>query len=157
ANPGDMVRKDQVLARMHSHEVHDARADYQKAQADLSRRKGLVDYAVRARDRAKRLYALKAASLEQLERAESELRNAETEAANAQTEVERARSHITEVLGLAIDDANPGKPRSEEDDLIPVRSPSSGVILTRSVTPGTVVTTSMDQFLISDLSRLWAI
>jgi cobalt-zinc-cadmium efflux system membrane fusion protein len=157
ANPGDMVKKDQVLARMHSHEVHDARADYQKAQADLSRRKGLVDYAVRARDRAKRLYALKAASLEQLERAESELRNAETEAANAQTEVERARSHITEVLGLAIDDANPGKPRSEEDDLIPVRSPSSGVILTRSVTPGTVVTTSMDQFLISDLSRLWAI
>jgi cobalt-zinc-cadmium efflux system membrane fusion protein len=157
ANPGDFVKEDQVLARMHSHQIHEARADYQKALADLSRRKGLVDYAARVHDRAKRLYDLKAASLEQVERAEAELRNAETETANAQTEVERARSHITEVLGLAVDDASPGKPRSEEDDLIPVRSPASGVVLTRSITPGTVVTPSVDQFLISDLSRLWAI
>ena len=46
---------------------------------------------------------------------------------------------------------------TEDDDLIPVRAPAAGVILTRSVTPGTVVTPATDQFLITDLSHIWAI
>src|SRR5690606_6193168 len=36
ANPGDRVQAGQVLARMHSHEVHDGRAAYRKAVADLA-------------------------------------------------------------------------------------------------------------------------
>jgi cobalt-zinc-cadmium efflux system membrane fusion protein len=157
ANVGDFVKEDQILARMHSHQIHEARADYQKALAEVARRKGLIDFSARVRDRAKRLYDLKAGSLEQLERAETEVRNAQTDAANAQTDLERARSHITEVLGLTVDETNGGKPANEEEDLMPVRAPAAGMILTRSVTPGTVVTPSVDQFLISDLSRLWAI
>jgi membrane fusion protein, heavy metal efflux system len=38
-----------------------------------------------------------------------------------------------------------------------VRAPASGTLLSRNVTPGTVVTQSMDLFVISDLSKLWAI
>lgn len=159
ANPGDFVKKDQILARMHSHEIHESRAEYGKAQANLARKKGLVDYSARLRDRAKRLYDLKAGSLEQVERAETELRNAETEAGNAQIELERTRNHLTEFLGV---DANaPAHPAGADDkddpDLIPVKAPATGIILTRAVTPGTVVTSSTDQFTISDLSRLWAI
>lgn len=158
ANPGDSVEKDQVLARMHSHEIHESRAEYQKALANLGRLKGVADYAVRVRDRAKRLYDLKAASLEQLERAETELRNAMTDAGNAEIELARTRNHLTEFLGVDADDPRTGKPvTSEEGDLIPVRSPATGIVLTRAVTPGTVVTPASDQFLISDLSKIWAI
>src|ERR1700719_1135566 len=39
AGLGDYVRKGQVLARMHSHELHDARAQYQTSLSDLSRLK----------------------------------------------------------------------------------------------------------------------
>jgi cobalt-zinc-cadmium efflux system membrane fusion protein len=155
ANVGDYVKEDQVLARMHSHDIHESRAEYQKAMAELARRKGLVDYNQRLRDRAKRLYDLKAGSLEQVERADTELHNAQTDVKNAEVEVERTRSHITEVLGLTMDEM--GRAPTEEEDLIPVRAPANGVVLTRNVTPGTVVTASTDQFLITDLSRLWAI
>ena len=155
ANAGDLVKADQVLARMHSHDIHESRAELQKAMAEMARRKGLVDFSTTVRDRAKRLYDLKAGSLEALERTETDLRNAHTDVRNAEVEVERTRSHMTEVLGLTIDEL--GRPPSEEEDLIPVRAPAAGVILTRNVTPGTVVTPSTDQFLISDLSRLWAI
>ncbi|MEQ1947754.1 MAG: efflux RND transporter periplasmic adaptor subunit [Bryobacteraceae bacterium] len=155
ANVGDVVKSDQILARMHSHDIHESRAEFMKAMAELARRKGLVDYNTKVRDRAKRLYDLKAGSLEQLERTETDLRNAETDVKNAEVEVERSRSHITEVLGLELDAE--GHAPSDEEDLIPVRAPAAGVILTRNVTPGTVVTPSTDQFLISDLGRLWAI
>jgi len=155
ANAGDLVKEGQVLARMHSHDIHESRAELQKAMAEMARRKGLVDYSTKVRDRAKRLYNLKAGSLEQLERTETDLRNAYTDVTNAEVEVERTRSHMTEVLGLTIDEL--GRPPSEEEDLIPVRAPAAGTVLTRNVTPGTVVTPSTDQFLISDLSRLWAI
>ena len=37
ANLGDFVRKGQVLARMHSHEVHEARAAYQMAASERVR------------------------------------------------------------------------------------------------------------------------
>jgi cobalt-zinc-cadmium efflux system membrane fusion protein len=156
ANVGDIVEKDQVLARMHSHEIHESRAEYQKALANLARLKGVADYSAKVRDRAKRLYDLKAGSLEQLERAETELRNAQTDVHNAEIEVARTRNHLTEFLGVDADEPAPTQ-EGEDADLIPVRAPAAGVILARNVTPGTVVTSSTDQFLISDLSRLWAI
>jgi membrane fusion protein, heavy metal efflux system len=158
ANVGDLVAKDQVLARMHSHDIHESRAENQKAIANLARLKGVAEYAAKVRDRAKRLYDLKAGSLEQLERAETELKNAQTDVQNAETDLTRTRNHLTEFLGVELADPDAGKPRGSEDtDLIPVRAPAAGIILTRNVTPGTVVTSSSDQFLISDLSKLWAI
>jgi membrane fusion protein, heavy metal efflux system len=158
ANVGDLVKKDQILARMHSHDIHESRAENQKAIANLARAKGAAEYAARVRDRAKRLYDLKAGSLEQLERAETELRNAQTDVQNAETDLARTKNHLTEFLGVDLEDPDAGKPKGSDDtDLIPVRAPASGIVLTRNVTPGTVVTSSTDQFLISDLSKLWAI
>ena len=34
ANPGDRVMQGQVLARMHSHDIHQSRAEYRKAVAE---------------------------------------------------------------------------------------------------------------------------
>ncbi len=160
ANAGDRVRDGQVLARMHSHDIHESRAEYRKAVSELARLKTNEGYAVRVRDRAKRLYDLKAGSLQEFEHAETELRNAQTAVSNAQIEVDRTRLHLVEFLGVPADATEhvSGQPHEHDpDEFIPVRAPASGTLLARNITPGTVVTTSMDLFVISNLGHLWAI
>lgn len=159
ANPGDRIREGQVLARMHSHDIHESRANYRKAVSELSRLKIAEAYAERVRDRAKRLLELKAGSLEQYEHAETELKNTQAAVANAEVEVNRTRIHLVDFLGIPAEDPPQHTPAGHDDasEFIPVRAPASGTLLVRNVTPGTVVTPSMDLFVISDLSRLWAI
>jgi len=158
ANAGDKVAKDQLLAQMHSHDIHESRALYKKAQADLARAKGVETYRANLRDRAKRLLDLRAGSVAQLEQSETELRNSQTDVHNSEIEVERTRAHLTEVLGIPADEADIHPSGDGEDnDLIPVLSPAAGVVLTRNVTQGTVVMPSNDLFVVSDLSNLWAI
>lgn len=160
ASPGDMVQQGRPLARIHAHDVHDSRAEFRKANTELSRARASLDFARKSRDRARRLFDLKAGSLEQVERSESELRNAEAAYTVASAEVDRTRSHLVEFLGVPAEgDDNHQQPsaNADERDLIPVRAPASGTVLTRNVTPGTVVTPANDLFVISDLSSLWAI
>lgn len=160
ANPGDRVHQGQVLARMHSHDIHEARAEYRKAISELSRLKINQAFALRVRDRAKRLYELKAGSLEQFEHAETEYRNAQTAVDNGQVEVDRVRNHLVEFLGIppdAVLHETGVDHQHDPSEFIPVKAPAAGTLLARNVTPGTVVTPSMDLFVISDLSHLWAI
>ncbi|HWC00558.1 MAG TPA: efflux RND transporter periplasmic adaptor subunit, partial [Bryobacteraceae bacterium] len=159
AAPGNFVEAGRPLARIHSHDVHDSRAQYRNAQTELVRANANYQYSLKARDRARRLFELKAGSQEQVEHAEAELRNSEAAVSTARTEVARTRQHLVEFLGVPAeggDDHQPGN-ESDERDLIPVRSPASGTVLTRNVTPGTVVTPSSDLFILCDLSSLWAI
>jgi membrane fusion protein, heavy metal efflux system len=151
AKVGDVVKEGQLLADMHSHDIHEARASYQKAVADLSRMKANEAFAVRNRDRMRRLFEMKAASLEQAESAENELKNAATAVRNAEVEVERTRKHLTDFLDI------PAVAKSDDDDHVPIKAPANGVVLSRSVTPGSVVTASADLFVICDLSTIWAI
>ena len=65
AGLGDYVRKGQVLARMHSHELHDARAQYQTSVSNLNRLQAATALAQRNYDRMQTLLGLKAASLQQ--------------------------------------------------------------------------------------------
>jgi membrane fusion protein, heavy metal efflux system len=159
ANAGDTVKEGQILARMHSHDIHESRATYRMAVAEVARLKAAESYSLRARDRARRLLELKAASLEQVERAETELRNAQTATENAEVELDRARRHLVEFLEISPDEPKDHRSGLEEtdDDLIPIKAPAAGTLLSRSVTTGTVVTTSGDLFLVSDLSVLWMI
>ncbi|MBL8222472.1 MAG: efflux RND transporter periplasmic adaptor subunit, partial [Bryobacterales bacterium] len=96
--PGDRVKKDQLLAGMHSHDIHEARAEYRKAIAEDARLRTALSYSLRHRDRAKRLYDLKAGSLEQLEHAEAELKNTQSAVENAKTELDRTRRHLVDFL-----------------------------------------------------------
>jgi len=158
ANPGDVVQKGQLLAQMHSHDIHESRALYKKAKADQARAEGVEKYQTGVRDRAKRLLDLRAGSVAQLEQTETELKNSQTEVHNAETEVERTRAHLTEVLGIPAEESEvPAGPNGDDNDLIPVKAPANGVVLTRNVTLGTVVNTSTDLFVLTDLSTLWAI
>jgi cobalt-zinc-cadmium efflux system membrane fusion protein len=158
ASVGDRVQTGMVLARMHSHDIHESRAEYQKAKSELNRVKTAEEYARRSRDRAARLYELKAASLEQKEHAEAALRFAQSAVANAEVELNRTRLHLEEFLGIPAEHPHASEPHQmHAEDLIPVRAPAPGVIVARNVSRGTVVTLSTDLFLISDLTHVWLI
>jgi multidrug resistance efflux pump len=127
---------------MHSHEVHDVRAELTKAQAELDRRRSELQFARKARDRTARLNQLKAASLEQLQRAEADLTVAEQAVISAQAEIERITEHLR-YLGFAAEDhleaeqrARPAAPGTHEpSERVPVVAPLAGVVLKRMVTP----------------------
>lgn len=159
ANPGDTVTKGQVIARMHAHELHETRSEHQRAKTELARLQAQRRLAERSRDRAKRLYELKAASLEQLENAEGQLRDATAAVENATTELERTRIHLVEFLDVPADDHPDHKPGefTHDEDLVPLRSPNSGVVIARPVTTGSVVRPGEEVYLISDLSVVWMI
>lgn len=158
-NPGDPVIADQWLAGMHSHDIHEARAEFRKATGELARLKSVLSFSQRQRDRYRRLHELKAASLEQLDHAETELKNAQSAVANAEVELERTRRHLTEFLQVAIDEHEEHKEGEieHEGDMIPVRAPAPGTILKRNVSAGSVATAGEELFVIADLRTLWMI
>lgn len=153
---GDPVAEGQVLARMHSHDIHEARAAYQQARAELDRLNANLSYTRGVRDRTRRLLELKAASLQQLEQAEAELRDAETSVSHGEVELERTRLHLVDFLRIPVE-APPHRHGQADDDydLIPIAAPAAGTLLRRAVTPGTVVEPSNELFVITDLSTLW--
>jgi RND family efflux transporter MFP subunit len=153
ANSGDFVRKGQVLARMHSHEVHEARASYQMAISERARLEAAQALSQKNYDRAQRLFTLKAASVQEVEQAKQELVNAQTATGNAKTAVERERVHLEDTLGIP---ADAGALASSADfELIPIKSPAAGYVLQKNVTPGSTIQPSTDAFVIGALHRLW--
>ena len=161
---GSDVEKGQVLARLHSHEIHDAEASYWEARAELERRQTELQFAEKFYKRASRLYELKAGSLQKMQEAEAKFRSAETLLKIARAGVERADNHLR-YLGLtpeelpeaADEHAAEGQGAHEEAHLIEVRSPVAGTIVERTVSTGAVVTPSDSLYVISDLRSLWVI
>jgi cobalt-zinc-cadmium efflux system membrane fusion protein len=150
---GDRVSAGAILAEIHSHVIHDAWADYRKAKADRTRRLTELDYLKQAEQRAQRLFAAKAISQQELQRARVERVSAEQAADMTQTEVRRAEEAL-EHLGITPLGQDP---RGEAGEQIPVRSPLAGAILEKNVTSDTAVTPGVPLFVVSDLSTLWAL
>jgi cobalt-zinc-cadmium efflux system membrane fusion protein len=151
-NLGDSVQKGEVLARMHSHDVHEARAAYANAVAERGRLQAAEALAQKNYDRSQRLYVLKAESLSQVEAAKQELVNAQSATREADNIVRREATHLEETLGLRADAPADG---SDDADLIPIKAPADGRILQKNVNPGATILISTDAFVIGDLSRLW--
>jgi cobalt-zinc-cadmium efflux system membrane fusion protein len=164
AQVGDRVRPRQLLATMHTHALHDAWAGYRKALADERRVAHLLTFAVDAHERAERLYAAKAVSQQEVQRAEVERVSATEMVEVARAEVARSIEEL-EHVGVTVPEgagspASAGAAAAAEDEAgeeVPVRSPIGGVVLERLVTPGTTVTPGTPLFVVSDLSTLWAI
>ncbi len=152
ANIGDSADKGEVLARMHSHDVHDTRAAYESAQQEVQRQQQMVDYQRRMRDRMQRLFILKSAAPQEVEKAQSDLRSAQTDLHNAQISVYKEAEHLSDILGL---------PKSqlghinETTEQVPVISPINGTVVDRKVTLGTVVDPGMEVYTVSDLTSVW--
>jgi cobalt-zinc-cadmium efflux system membrane fusion protein len=153
ANLGDFVRKDQVLARMHSHEVHEARAAYQMAVSERARLESAQALSQKNYGRAQRLFALKAASVQEVEQAKQELLNSQTSTTNATTALERERTHLEDTLGIPAEPS--ASASSAELELIPIKSPADGYVLQKNITPGATIQPSTDAFVIGALQRLW--
>ncbi|HEX8028554.1 MAG TPA: efflux RND transporter periplasmic adaptor subunit, partial [Vicinamibacterales bacterium] len=159
AQVGDRVRPRQLLATMHGHAMHDAWAGYRKAVADQRRLDKELAYAVDAHARAGRLFAAKAISLQELQRAEVDRESASQLADMAKAEVNRSveeLEHVGVSIATAVED-DPNDPADESTEQIPVRSPIGGVVLERLVTPGTTVVPGTPLFVVSELSTLWAV
>lgn len=153
ANLGDYVQKGAVLARMHSHDVHEARASYMMAKSEATRSLAAASLAQVNFDRVQRLYTLKAASLEQVEQARQELVNSKAVLDNAKTDVLRNRVHLEENLGIPAE--APMEGGKIDSELIPIVAPADGYILQKNVTPGTTITPGSDVFVLGDLKHLW--
>ena len=151
-NLGDFVQKGQILARMHSHDVHEARAAYANAVAERTRLQAAEALAEKNYERSQRLYALKAESVSQVETAKQQLVNAQSATREADNDVHRELAHMEEILGIKADAPTSN---SDDADLIPIKAPASGRILRKNVTPGSIISPSTDAFVIGDLSRLW--
>jgi cobalt-zinc-cadmium efflux system membrane fusion protein len=149
---GDRVQPKALLASMHSHVVHEAWADYRKAIADRRRRETELAYSAQAADRASRLWADKAISLQEKQRADADRVAAEQELDRSRTEVRRSEEAMGH-LGIT----NSEDPSGESGETIPVRAPIGGVVLEKHVTAGTAVTPGALLFVVSDLRSLWAL
>ena len=149
ANVGDRVTAGQLVAQMHSHEVHESRSEYQRAKTDLAKLQSQRSYAVRTRDRMKRLLELKAASVEQAEHAESQWRDAEAAVKNAQIELERTRVHLVGFLDVPAED--------DEEDAVPIKTRNAGTVIKRETSVGSVVKAADGVYVVSDLTSVWMI
>ena len=151
ANLGDVVRKDQVLARYHADEVREERAKYRTAVSELQRLEAAAALAKRNYDRAQSLLELKAASALQVDQARQDQVVADAAVKNARVEVERATDVLEDDLRV------PVEPKSgrEEEDLVPIRAPAAGYVLEKNITPGRTIAPGQDAFVIGDLSQVW--
>jgi cobalt-zinc-cadmium efflux system membrane fusion protein len=152
AQVGDRVSGGQVLAELHAPLIHQFWAEYRKALAERKRAQTELDYATQAHLRAQRLYADKAVSLQEVQRAAADRAGAEQLLEMAKTDVRRSEENL-EHLGITSGE----DPTGEVGEFIPVRTPITGAVLARHVTQDTAVTPGMLLFVVSDLSTLWAL
>jgi membrane fusion protein, heavy metal efflux system len=146
--PGDRVRAGQVLLTLHSHEMMDARGALSSAQAALSGADAELRRATAAAERAERLYAARAMSLADLERARSELVGTAAVRAQAVAELERARGLVGHLSGTG------PVPRGVDPHEVLVRSPIDGTVVARRVQPGEVALVGQPLVTVSRTSSL---
>ncbi len=151
--PGAYVRRGEVLGTLHSHTVHETVGALVQAYAAVDRQKGGVVFAKEAQERYHHLYSIQAASLEEAQRSDQGVLEAERLLVDAQANVHMEREHLSELLQVPPESIT--LQNIYDRELIPIRSPISGVVMTRNVSVGQVVQTGFDAFDVSDLSTVW--
>lgn len=140
---GDRVTAGQQLVTLQSPEASAARADYNKAVAAVGSARATATYARTARERAERLFAIKAASRQDVERAQAEDEVAQAVLRQAEAEVGRASAAAEQLGGASAAGA------------MVLRSPMSGTVLSREARPGAVVEAGSPLVTVADTRTLW--
>jgi cobalt-zinc-cadmium efflux system membrane fusion protein len=140
---GERVARGQPLVTLVSEEAAAAKAAHARAVADLNARRVAARYSRAALDRADRLLELKAVSRQDVEKARVEYEEAEALRVQAEAEVERAAATLWQ-LGVS----------GGSGEMI-VRAPLAGVVLSRDVMPGSVVSAGDPLLMITDTRTLW--
>jgi cobalt-zinc-cadmium efflux system membrane fusion protein len=138
AHLGDRVRAGDILLVVDSPEIAQAYSEYVKEDSEL-------EYAARAYELAKDLYEVKALALKDLKQAENEL-------VKARAEFRRAKERL---LSLRVTPEELDKPLDQQTitSRFELKSPLTGVVVERAVTPGQLVTGEI-LFTIADLDQL---
>ena len=139
---GQDVKKNMLLAMLHSADLGLAEGAYLKASAKLHE-------AELAYERAKDLHEHKAVSLAELQRREAEMKTARAEARETQNRLELLGVQAQEVERLE-------REHTIKAD-VPLRAPFDGRVIMRNITRGEVVETQHKLFTVADLSDVWAI
>jgi membrane fusion protein, heavy metal efflux system len=142
-SPGDRVARGARLVTLQSPDASMALSDLQKAQAEVASRRAAATYAKSARDRAERLLALKSIPRQDYERAVADDELARASLAQAIAEAQRSRSNASQ-LGIDVGSGT-----------MTLRSPIAGVITTRDVAPGAVVSPGAPLVTVTDPTTLW--
>ena len=141
AHLGEHVQAGSVLLVLDSQEIAQAYAEYAKEDSDLH-------YATRAHDLAKDLYENKALAMKDLKQAENEL-------IKARAEFRRAKERL---LSLRVPAQELEKPleRQKVTSRFEMKSPLTGIVVERNVTPGQSIGGESGQvlFTVADLDML---
>ncbi len=141
ARLGDRVEAGATLLVIDSSDITAAYSEFVKEASEL-------EYATRAQELAKELYATKALALKDLKLAENDL-------IKARAEFRRAKERL---LSLRIPAAELEKPLAQQriTSRFEMKSPLTGTVVERAVTPGQSVGSDASQvlFTVADLDRL---
>lgn len=139
---GAEVRRDAALAVIFSSELADAQTKYLSMRA-------MLDADHQKLERTEKLVAIGSASRQELE---------EVTAVHVghETEVAAARQRLL-LLGLSPEGVARLETASQVVSEVTVTSPADGLVITRSVNPGQVITAGQELFVVTDLSTVWAI
>ncbi|MDP1948943.1 MAG: efflux RND transporter periplasmic adaptor subunit [Nitrospirota bacterium] len=139
---GQDVKKDALLALLHSTDLGVAEGAYLKAVARLHE-------AELAHERARDLHEHKAVSLAELQRREAEMKTARAEARETQNRLE--------LLGVPRQEIERLKREHTIKADVPLRAPFDGRVIMRNITRGEVVETNQKFFTVADLSEVWVV
>lgn len=141
---GDFVKAGELLVTIESPEIASAYSEFIKEHSDLS-------YAQRSYGLAKDLYEIKALP-------QKDLKQAENDYVKAKAEFRRARERL---LALQVSKEELDKPIADQTitSTYQIRSPLSGTIVDRAVTPGQSVSGDPNQvlFTVADLNQVQVI
>lgn len=141
AHLGDRVKAGDILLIVDSPDIAQAYSEYVKEDSDLQ-------YATRAHDLAKDLYENKAMPLKDLKQAENEL-------VKARAEFRRAKERLLS-LRVPADELNKPLDKQKITSRFEMKSPLTGTVVERAVTPGQSVGGDPTQvlFTVADLDML---
>ncbi len=141
AHLGDRVKAGDVLLVVDSPDIAQAYSEYVKEDSDLQ-------YAMRAHELAKDLYEDKALALKDLKQAENEL-------VKARAGFRRAKERLLS-FRVAPRELNKPLDKQQVTSRFEMKSPLSGIVVERTVTPGQSVTGDPDHvlFTVADLEVL---
>lgn len=141
AHLGDRVKAGDVLLVVDSPDIAQAYSEYVKEDSDLQ-------YATRAHELAKDLYENKALALKDLKQAENEL-------VKARAEFRRAKERLVS-FRISAHELNKPLDKQQITSRFEMKSPLSGIVVERAVTPGQSVTGDPDHvlFTVADLDVL---
>jgi cobalt-zinc-cadmium efflux system membrane fusion protein len=139
---GQDVKKDALLAMLHSTDLGETEGAYLKATAKLHEAK-------LAYERARDLHEQKVVSLAELLRREATMKTARAEAREARNRLELFGIPRQEIERLDREDTIKAD--------VSLRAPFDGRVITRNITRGEVVETQEKLFTVADLSDVWVV